>query len=76
MKWLSQHARWAGTAPQFQRLEVAVSGRRDLNRHVAAGEFEVVVGADAAALQVGTEEGSAGGALPRRMLDFPLTTIG
>ena len=50
--------------------EVAVSGRGDLKSHVASDEFETVVGADAAALQVGAEGGAASRARHRRVRDF------
>jgi hypothetical protein len=50
--------------------EVDVFGRRDLKSHVAADEFEAVVGADGPALQVRSEGGSAGRAYLRRVLDF------
>src|SRR5208283_2059558 len=48
----------------------AVSGRDDLKSHVASDEFEAVVGADAAALQVGAEGGAASRAHHRRVRDF------
>ena len=50
--------------------KVAVSGRGDLKSHVASDEFEAVVGADAAALQVGAEGGAASRAHHRRVRDF------
>ena len=45
-------------------------GRGDLKSHVASDEFEAVVGADAAALQVGAEGAAAGRAHYRRVRDF------
>src|SRR5271170_897670 len=63
---------WAGqglmTTAAADR-EVDVFGRGDLKRHVAAHEFEAVVGADAPSLQVGTEAGAAGRAHRRWVLD-------
>src|SRR5277367_273781 len=50
--------------------EVDVFGRRDLKSHFAAEEFEAVMGADASALQVETEGGSAGAACRRRVRNF------
>src|ERR1019366_3477349 len=51
--------------------EVGGSGPSSLKSHCGADEFEAVVGADAPALQVGAEEGSAGGATPARHARLP-----